>query len=264
MKKPAPKSSIAKVKKARPAPDLEHERAHRAQGRLVVGVDEVGRGCLAGPVVTAAVILPEFVYEAAAGVGDAWWLKLNDSKLLRPALREQLAEKIRQHAQVHVAWCSVEEIDRWNILHAAMVAMRRSLEAFAGKAQAVLVDGHTSPFHPRYRCEPGEAERMGFSHVDLLIKGDQRSMSIAAASIVAKVYRDKWMAELDAQYPGYSFAEHKGYSTPVHYAAIEKLGACALHRLSFAPFSAKGESGPGDCTALAAHEQAGKQSQLFD
>ena len=121
---------------------------------------------------------------------------------------------LRDAVKVQVAWCSVEEIDRWNILHAAMVAMRRALEPFQSIAQAVLVDGHISPFEPRYQCPPGEAARLGFTHVDTLVKGDQRSRSIAAASIVAKVHRDRWMAELSAVHPGYGFEEHKGYSSP--------------------------------------------------
>lgn len=247
------------TRKRAPRPDLSFELLHRAESRIVVGVDEVGRGCLAGPVVTAAVVLPELVYEPAKKNADAWWLKLNDSKLLRPKVREELALKIREHALVEIAWCTVEEIDRWNILHAAMIAMRRALLPFSGKAQAVLVDGHTSPFHPRYRCEPGEGERLGFTHVETLVKGDQRSLSIAAASIVAKVYRDNWMSELDKQYPGYSFSVHKGYSTPVHYKAIEELGPCVLHRRSFAPFK-----GSLNCTSDLLNAEAGKQSELFN
>lgn len=247
--------------KTKPKPDLSFETAHRLAGRISVGVDEVGRGCLAGPVVTAAVVLPEFVFDAAANSNaeTAWWLELNDSKLLKPAHRERLAALIHEHAQVEVSWCSVEEVDRFNILHASMIAMRKALEPFAGKAQTVLVDGHIDPFQVRYRCEPGLQQKWGFSHIETLVKGDQRSMSIAAASIVAKVYRDRWMLTLDEQYPGYSFGVHKGYSTPAHYKAIGLLGPCALHRMSFAPFSLKSQ-GPKDCTAQA-HD--GKQTMSF-
>ena len=244
--------------KLKPKPDLSFELAHRSEGRICVGVDEVGRGCLAGPVVTAAVILPSFVYEAHDDGQAAWWLELNDSKLLKPSQRERLAALLHEHAQVEVAWCSVEEVDRFNILHASMIAMRKALTPFSGKATTVLVDGHIDPFQVRYRCEPGLQKKLGFSHVETLVKGDQRSLSIAAASIVAKVYRDRWMNDLDKDYPGYSFGTHKGYSTPAHYKAIELLGPCALHRMSFAPFSLR--TGSDDCTASA---NGGKENLSF-
>ncbi len=232
-------------KKSKPRPTFEFERRHRAQGRVTVGVDEVGRGCLAGPVVTAAVVMPEAILVSEDA--DAWWLAINDSKLVSPPLRERLAARILETCEVQIAWCYPREIDRWNILHASLIAMRRALGPFSGLAQAVLVDGHMNPFEPRFRCRPGLAEKLGFTHVELLVKGDSRSISIAAASIVAKVYRDRWMVELDALVPGYSFGVHKGYSTPLHYQAIAKLGPCALHRLSFAPF--KGQpSGPVACS----------------
>lgn len=203
-------------------------------------MDEVGRGCLAGPVVTAAVVLPELVFDAQAGPADtaspdAWWTAINDSKLVAPPLRERLAALIQEHAQVRIAWCSSEEIDRWNILHAAMIAMRRALAPLAGAAQTVLVDGHLSPFEERFQARPNEALDLGFTHVETLVKGDQRSVSIAAASIVAKVFRDRWMGELDATFPGYDFARHKGYSTAVHHEALRRLGPSAIHRMSFAP-----------------------------
>src|SRR5262249_34553263 len=161
--------------------------------------------------------------------------ELNDSKLLTPRARERLAGLVTAHAEVQIAWCTVEEIDRFNILHASMIAMRRALGGFQGLAQAVLVDGHLDPFDPRFHCAPGLAARVGFTRVEMLVKGDQRSLSIAAASVVAKVYRDRWMSELARLVPGYGFELHKGYSTPAHYAAIERLGPCALHRLSFEP-----------------------------
>ncbi|MBI3557067.1 MAG: ribonuclease HII [Deltaproteobacteria bacterium] len=199
-----------------------------------MGVDEVGRGCLAGPVVTAAVVFPDVILSSADP--DGWWLGVNDSKLVAPAKREQLAAKILEACAVQIAWCYPTEIDRWNILHASLIAMRRALGPFSGLAQAVLVDGNLNPFEPRFRCAPGLADRLGFTHVELLVKGDSRSLSIAAASIVAKVYRDRWMGELDLILPGYSFGVHKGYSTPLHYEAIRRLGPCPIHRLSFAPF----------------------------
>lgn len=245
------------MKFSKPQPDLSFELRHRAEGRCCVGVDEVGRGCLAGPVVTAAVVLPDFILDAPAvrsskrqEIDDSsqWWRYINDSKLVQPKAREKLAALIREYADVQIAWCYPEEIDRWNILHAAMIAMRRALGGFQGRAQTVLVDGHLSPFEARFRCSAGLAPRLGFKHVETLVKGDQRSLSIAAASIVAKVYRDAWMTELASIFPGYAFEAHKGYSTPVHYEAIRRLGACAIHRKSFAPFK-NGAIGPGDCNA---------------
>src|SRR5271167_3705549 len=113
-------------------PDFRLEKAHRAAGRVVAGVDEVGRGCLAGPVVTAAVVLPESCY---SGRLASWWGELNDSKLLSPATRERLAALIHENALVQIAWSTVEEVDRWNILHATMIAMRRSLAPFQGFVQ---------------------------------------------------------------------------------------------------------------------------------
>ncbi|MEW6057012.1 MAG: ribonuclease HII [Bdellovibrionota bacterium] len=218
----------------RPQPDLAFERKHYSAGRKCVGVDEVGRGCLAGPVVTAAVVLPEFVFEDSQKT-EPWWLGLNDSKLLKPLERERLAALVWKHADVQVAWCTVEEVDRWNILHAAMIAMRRALWPFRGHAQAVLVDGNQSPFDTRFRCPQGEQEALGFTEVETLVKGDQRALSIAAASVVAKVYRDRWMSDLAETFPAYGFEEHKGYSTPAHYKALREHGPCVLHRRSFAP-----------------------------
>lgn len=254
------KQTKKKVARKVSGPNFEFEFLHRAEGRVCVGVDEVGRGCLAGPVVTAAVVLPDFMLEQAgslkkrapapnskalveAGAQAAslfeeqpWWHWINDSKLVAPPLRSMLSALILKHAKVQIAWCLPSEIDEYNILHASMIAMRRALGPFSGLATAVLVDGNMDPFSPKFRCRPGLASSLGFSHVELLVKGDSRSLSIAAASIVAKVYRDEWMTELGALFPDYSFAEHKGYSTPTHYAAIDRLGPCKLHRLSFAPF----------------------------
>lgn len=275
-----PRSSVPK-----PRPDLSFEYGYLVKGSVCVGVDEVGRGCLAGPVVTAAVVLPEWLVklgpnphreevqdlggssqEVAALLGEVpeharadgpWWLGLNDSKFLKPIVREKLAALIQKYCQTKVAWCSVEEIDRWNILRAAMLAMRRSVSAFvrtrgadpavatAMAADVVLVDGNISPFDTRYACGADEVTlgwcegRHGFERVEVLVKGDQRSMSIAAASIVAKVYRDRWMTEFDEQYPGYGFADNKGYGAPVHYGGLRRLGPCVLHRTSFAPVAAE-------------------------
>lgn len=180
---------------------------------VTAGVDEVGRGPLAGPVVAAAVIFDP----AAPRIRG-----LRDSKRVPPDERERLAERIRGRA---LAWAvgvaEVEEIDRLNIFHASLLAMTRALDALSVAPHRILVDGlHCPP------CGiPGEA----------IVGGDDSVASISAASIVAKVYRDALMVTLDGDYPGYGFASHKGYTTRAHLAALESLGACPIHRRSFAP-----------------------------
>ena len=179
---------------------------------LVAGVDEAGRGPLAGPVVAAAVILDP----RRPIVG------LADSKTLTAARREALAREIRQHASAHaVAQANVAEIDALNILHATMLAMRRAVEALGVAPDEVLVDGN--------RC-PDVAYR-----VRAIVKGDRDIAAISAASILAKTVRDALLVELDAAYPAYGFAQHKGYPTPEHLAALARHGPCPAHRRSFAP-----------------------------
>ena len=183
-----------------------------ADNELVAGVDEVGRGPLCGAVVTAAVILdPVRPIEG-----------LNDSKKLTEARREALFPLIQERA---LAWCiaraEVEEIDRLNILHATMLAMQRAVAGLSLQPTLVLVDGNRCPVLPM-RSEP-------------VVKGDSRVPAIAAASILAKVARDREMLELDQHYPGYGIAGHKGYPTPVHLAALRALGATPIHRRSFGP-----------------------------
>lgn len=179
---------------------------------LVAGVDEVGRGPLCGPVVTAAVILDPT--RPIAG--------LNDSKKLTEARREKLFDEIREKA---LAWCiaraEVEEIDRLNILHATMLAMQRAVEGLQIVPKLALIDGNRCP-----TLEVPSAPVVG---------GDARVPAIAAASILAKVSRDREMAELDLLYPGYGIAGHKGYPTPLHLEALVRLGATPIHRRSFAP-----------------------------
>ena len=180
--------------------------------RLLAGVDEVGRGPLAGDVVAAAVILvPERPIKG-----------LRDSKKLSAAQRESLAPAIRERA---LAWslarASVAEIDELNILHASMLAMRRAVEALSPQPQYVLVDGNRLPCW-EYPSEP-------------VVKGDDRVPAIAAASILAKVQRDSEMVALDRQFPGYGLARHKGYPTRAHLTALRELGVSAIHRRSFAP-----------------------------
>lgn len=194
---------------------LRTEREFWDKGiELVAGVDEVGVGPLAGPVVAAAVIVSP----------DMRLREIDDSKKLRPAVREELADKIREQAvSFGIGIADVEEIDRINIYQAALAAMRRAVEGLTVAPQHLVVDARTVP------------------GVDLpqtsMIKGDAKSYSIAAASIVAKVARDQMMLELDAAYPEYGFASHMGYGTRRHLDAIEEHGPCPAHRRSFAPVS---------------------------
>jgi len=185
----------------------------------VAGVDEVGRGCLAGPVVAGALILPVDVnFER-----DPWLKSIKDSKLLTPEQREKLYPKIQNWALAYgIGTASVEEIDRINIYHASHLAMVRAVGALSVAPHRILVDGNVVP---RAFTQASRA----------IVKGDQKCLSIAAASILAKVWRDRQMAELDRVHPGYGFAVHKGYSTPAHSKALKELGPCAIHRQSFAP-----------------------------
>ncbi|MEI7948689.1 MAG: ribonuclease HII [Gammaproteobacteria bacterium] len=180
--------------------------------RLVAGVDEVGRGPLAGDVVAAAVIL-----DPERPIGG-----LADSKQLTEAQRERLYPLIIANALAWaVARASVEEIDRINILQASLLAMTRAVMALATQPDFVYVDGNRCP-QWRY---PSEA----------IVKGDSRIAEIAAASIIAKVTRDRELVELDAVYPGYGLARHKGYPTREHIQALQQLGVTPIHRRSFAP-----------------------------
>lgn len=175
----------------------------------ICGIDEAGRGPLAGPVVAAAVILP--LKGRPKG--------LYDSKQLTAEAREELALKIREMGIVGVGIASVEEIDTINILRASHLAMRRAFEALAQLPVAAIVDGNMSPDLP---CP-----------VECVIDGDVIVPIVSAASIIAKVERDRMMSALCAEYPGYLFSKHKGYGTPEHQDAIARLGPCAIHRRSF-------------------------------
>jgi ribonuclease HII len=193
---------------------------------LVAGVDEVGRGPLCGAVVTAAVILDP----TRPIIG------LNDSKKLTEARREVLFDEIREKA---LAWCiaraEVEEIDRLNILHATMLAMQRAVEGLSVTPKLALIDGNRCP-------------RLAVPSAPV-VKGDSRVPAIAAASILAKVSRDREMLEMDRRYPGYGIAGHKGYPTPVHLEALQRLGPTPIHRRSFAPVRALLEPVVVDCIA---------------
>lgn len=222
------KGPIFKVTlKARPhkkiaSPDLSFET--RAGYPLVglAGVDEVGRGCLAGPVVAAAVLLPSVVdWEK-----DVWLKEVTDSKLLSETQRERLAPQIEKWAQSFaVALCTPTEIDEHNILRASHIAMVRAIEGLSAKPGHVLVDGNIVPRTLKLAATP-------------VIKGDLQCLSIAAAAILAKVWRDRWMKEQEAQYPSYGFGIHKGYPTPMHLQALRTHGVTPLHRRSFAPVAA--------------------------
>lgn len=177
----------------------------------LAGVDEAGRGCLAGPVVAAAVILPPGV--DLPGVAD--------SKTLSAARREAAFEAITRVAlAVGVGVCSPAEIDRLNILHAAMEAMRRAVTALTPAPDLLLVDGNRLP--PRLPCS-----------AEALVKGDGRSLAVGAASIIAKVTRDREMARLHTLFPDYGWTQNKGYPTGAHYAALEAHGPTSHHRRSF-------------------------------
>jgi len=201
---------------------LSYERELWQQGLTVVaGVDEAGCGPLAGPVVAGAVVFPCAWLEA----GLAGALRgLNDSKQLTEAQREKYYAILTTHADIRwaVALVDAEMIDRINIYQAAHRAMNLALDQLQPPPDHVLVDGRP-------------VKSMRFPNTPL-VKGDARSYSIAGASVLAKVTRDRMMREFDQLYPGYGFAEHKGYGTPQHLAAIQSLGPCAIHRRSFAPF----------------------------
>jgi ribonuclease HII len=201
---------------------LAHEQElWRKEISLVAGVDEAGCGPLAGPVVAAAVVFP------CSWLETGLYTKLrglNDSKQLTVEEREKFYAVITAHPEIRwaVASVDVEMIDRINIRQAAWRAMNLALEQLVPQPQHVLVDG----LRIKWLTYPQTA----------LVKGDARSYSIAAASVVAKVTRDRMMLEFDKLYPGYGFAEHKGYGTPAHCAAIQERGPCPIHRRSFSPF----------------------------
>ena len=195
-------------------PDLAHESALHARGlHRIAGVDEAGRGPLAGPVAAAAVILPP----------DFSLPGLDDSKKLSAAKREALFEKITTDPSIcwSVALAESHEIDELNILRATHLAMRRAAESLAIKPDHCLIDGLPVKGFP-------------FPY-DAIVKGDSKSLSIAAASIIAKVTRDRIMKELDREFPQFGFAKHQGYGTKMHLEALRIHGPCRHHRRSFQP-----------------------------
>ncbi len=192
----------------KPKPDWELWN----HGKIFCGVDEVGRGALAGPVVAAAVILPKFT--KVSGV--------KDSKQLTPKTREKLYPIIIEHALAYgVDLATPKEIDRLNIRNASFLAMNRAIRALGYKCDSALVDGFSIPDCPL----PNTG----------LVRGDQKSLSIACASIIAKVTRDRIMDKLHKQYPKYNFIKNKGYPTPFHKKALKQAGPSKIHRKTFRP-----------------------------
>ena len=195
-------------------PSLRWEREAWGEGAaLVAGVDEVGVGPLAGPVTAAAVLI-------APHDRRAWFRRVRDSKALTAPAREDLAAEIAASIACGLGWATSAEVDRRGIVEARRLSVLRAIEALPCSPDAVISDALALPL-PNVRAEP---------------KADARSVSVAAASIVAKVARDRWMAELCERIPGYGFCRNKGYATPGHRRAIDRRGPCEAHRLSWAPF----------------------------
>lgn len=191
--------------------DYSIENEYREKGfNVICGVDEAGRGPLAGPVYAAAVILPS----------DCVIEGLNDSKKLTEKKREALFDEIKEKALAYgIASADEKKIDEINILNATFLAMKRAIDSLSVKPDLALIDGNQKP------------------HTDIeevtVIKGDAKSMSIAAASVLAKVSRDRFMLEMAEKYPQYEFARHKGYGTKLHYEKIAQYGVCDIHRRTF-------------------------------
>jgi ribonuclease HII len=205
-----------------PIPDFSFESAAIAQGFVPCGVDEAGRGPWAGPVVAAAVILePNNIPKG-----------LNDSKKLTEARREALFEPIMQSARVGVGIVDASTIDKINILQATYRAMAEAVAQLLPEATFALIDGNRAPALS--------------IRIQTIVEGDGKSLSIAAASIIAKVTRDRLMHQLDARFPGYGFARHKGYGTAAHLTVLQQLGPCPAHRMCFKPIAKLTMSGQFD------------------
>lgn len=191
---------------------LKHDQRYRDEGFIsLAGVDEAGRGPLAGPVVASAVIVRDFSFTA----------RIDDSKKMTAKQREAAFEEIKEKCWVGTAVVGPEVIDRLNILEATMLAMTRAVEALGKKPDCVLIDGNKAP-------------HLGIRKVTV-VDGDALSFSIACASVVAKVTRDRLMHEADEKYPLYGFAKHKGYGTKFHIERLREHGPCEIHRRSFEP-----------------------------
>jgi ribonuclease HII len=202
--------------KLRSTPDLTFEEQWVKKGfECIAGIDEAGRGPIAGPVIAAAVILDH--QNIPQGI--------RDSKELSPARREKLYDEISRHASIGVATATVERIDQDNILQATLWAMARACEALTKPAQVALIDGNIMP----YLSCPGET----------IVGGDRKSLSIAAASIIAKVTRDRLMRNLAKHFPQYGFERHSGYPTKDHINLLDQFGPCPHHRRTFAPVTTR-------------------------
>ncbi len=201
---------------AGPVPGIAFERSHWELGARVAGVDEVGRGAWAGPVTFAAVVLPT----------DRRIYKLRDSKRLSPGQREHLSRRLREVAPgIGIGHASNAEIDRLGMSAAMRLAARRAVDALPQRPDVLLLDGNWD-----FLADYGTRN-------ETIVRGDDRSASIAAASIVAKVTRDALMREADGPYTGYDFVSNKGYPAPVHREALRRIGPCVLHRHSWAPIA---------------------------
>jgi ribonuclease HII len=203
-------------RKAGPGPDFTFEKSMKG---LVCGLDEVGRAPLAGPVVAACVFIPKDKLK------ESVWSEVNDSKLLSAAKREELFDEIRLHSAWAISEACSDEIENINIVQASFLAMRRAYDAmianFNVRIDGALIDGSIKPEFP---CK-----------VKTIVKGDSKSVSIAAASIIAKVYRDRMMQRLGAEFPHYGWEQNAGYPTRQHLDAIQKHGLTHFHRKTFAP-----------------------------
>ena len=200
---------------------LHYEHSALAEGHQnIAGIDEAGRGPLAGSVVASAVILPKTFLK---GKLPSAWDGLNDSKKISPKKREYFFTLLTEHLDCHigVGEADAKEIDEINILQATYCAMRRAVENLPSAPDFLLVDGRPVPLLPK----PSEN----------IIKGDSKSLSIAAASVIAKVTRDHQIEEADKLYPQYGFAQHKGYGTKKHLEALKAYGPCPIHRMTFRP-----------------------------
>lgn len=199
------------------AMSIHESRLHREGFCWIAGLDEAGRGPLAGPVVAAACILPQNVL----------FEQLNDSKQLTPKIRERLYQEITENSEIifGIGISDVATIDRVNILQATFLAMRQAVSQLKVPPDFLLIDGNQIPVF--------DVPSLG------IVEGDSHSVSIAAASILAKVTRDRMMVELDEKWPHYGFKKHKGYGTNEHLSAIRKWGPCPLHRRSFEPIKSK-------------------------
>ncbi len=186
---------------------------------MIAGLDEVGRGPLAGPVVAGAVILPQ-------DASRPWMKDVRDSKAMTRLQREEIEPRLREEASTQIGSASPNEIDQLGIVQATRLAMERALNAFPLMPQYLLLDAFPLP-NVNLPQKP-------------IVKGDAKCLSIAAASIVAKVARDRMMDEADERYPGYGFARNKGYATPQHLRMIAERGPCPIHRLTFSPMKETG------------------------